>query len=63
MINFNSPITCKISDKLRKEYDEYLEWENLTISEDIRTHVRNCVKQYKREKRILDSEFGQKKGD
>ena len=46
-------ITIRIPIELKEDYKRYLEWECLTISEDIRNHIRDCVKQYKKELQIF----------
>lgn len=46
-------ITIRIPVELKEDYKKYLDWECISISEDIRNHIRDCVKQYKKEVQIF----------
>ena len=54
MAEHDKGITIRIPIELKEDYKRYLEWECLTISEDIRNHIRDCVKQYKKEMQIFE---------
>lgn len=41
-------ITVRIPKELKETYDKYLEAECLTKTEDLRNHIRECARQYKK---------------